>query len=60
MKQLYYVAHDNGKWPCKIYLDLDKASKSKKSLIDVYNVNGDIVETYVLQDGTYLKPKETQ
>jgi len=54
--QLYYVAHNDGKLPCQIYLNLDKASKSEKLLIDVYNVNGDVVETYKrTNDGAYLK-----
>lgn len=56
MQQLYYVAHNDGKLPCQVYLDFGKASKSEKFLIDVYNTDGDIVETYKrTNEGTYLK-----
>ena len=46
-EQLYYVSSD-GKWPCKIHICFEKAQKTGKPFIDVYNKEGLLVKAYVL------------
>ena len=59
VKQLYYAAYDALKFPCKLFVELDKARQLGKSTIDAYDATGEIVEIYRLQgDGTYLKQRK--